>query len=77
MEGLQNENSTKTRSVFIAALVFCVHLVEQLTSDRKGHDDRACMSISDAIVVKKAEEKAFADLFKMIKSGAGEHRLIR
>lgn len=45
VEGLQNENSTKIRSLLIRALVFCVHLVEQLTGDKKGHDEHHRMSI--------------------------------
>lgn len=46
MEGLPNENSTKARSIFIAALVFSIHLVEQLSSEREGHDVYARMSNS-------------------------------
>lgn len=46
VEDLQNENWTKPRSLYIRAPVFCVLLVKQLTSDRKCHDDHACMSIS-------------------------------
>lgn len=43
MNGLLKENSTNTRALIIAAPAFCVSLVEQLTSEKKGHDDNARM----------------------------------